>query len=69
MFQAPIGSEYLHERGRGKILVRKKPIATILQEALEGYASGRLETQVEVKRFLESFSEFPKDTATELIHN
>jgi len=69
VFQAPIGYEYAHQRGHGKILVRKEPIATILQEALEGYAAGRLETQVEAKRFLESFPEFPKDTATGLIHN
>jgi len=69
VFQAPVGYEYSHKRGHGKILVRKEPVATILQEALEGYAAGRLETQVEVKRFLESFPEFPKDTATGLIHN
>ena len=69
VFQAPVGYEYAHQRGHGKILVRKEPIAAILREALEGYAAGRLETQVEVKRFLESFPEFPKDTATGLIHN
>jgi DNA invertase Pin-like site-specific DNA recombinase len=61
-FQAPIG--YRYERssgGHGKILVRDEPNASILQEALEGYASGRFQTQVEVKRFLERQPDFPKD--------
>ncbi len=43
------------------MLVRDEPHASILQEALEGYASGRFETQVEVKRFLERQPSFPKD--------
>ncbi|WP_281823941.1 recombinase family protein [Jannaschia rubra] len=61
-FQAPIG--YRYERcngGHGKVLVRDEPNASILQEALEGYASGRFQTQVEVKRFLERQPAFPKD--------
>ncbi|MFG5384189.1 recombinase family protein [Yoonia sp. R2-816] len=61
-FQAPIG--YRYERssaGHGKVLVRDEPVAAILQEALEGYACGRFQTQVEVKRFLESQPAFPKD--------
>ncbi|MEO1611062.1 MAG: hypothetical protein AAFU55_01700 [Pseudomonadota bacterium] len=34
--------------------MRDEPRASILQEALEGYAGGRFETQAEVKRVLES---------------
>ncbi|NOE32128.1 zinc ribbon domain-containing protein [Ruegeria sp. HKCCD7318] len=45
----------------GKILVRDEPVATILAEALTGYASGRFQSQAEVKRFLDSKPEFPKD--------
>lgn len=60
-FQAPVG--YRHERagGQGKVLVRDEPLASIVQEALEGYASGRFQLQAEVKRFLESHPEYPRD--------
>ena len=44
----------------GHILVRDEPIASIIQEALEGYASGRFQLQVEVKRFFEAQPVFPK---------
>lgn len=40
--------------------MRNEPIASIVQEALEGFASGRLDSQAEVKHFLESKPEFPK---------
>lgn len=54
VFQAPIGYEYKRTAGHGNMLVRKEPYASILQEALEGYASGRFDSQVEVKRFFGS---------------
>lgn len=69
VFQAPVGYRYEKCDGHGKVLVRDEPRASILQEALEGYASGRLDTQVEVKRFLESQSEFPKDLPDGQIRN
>lgn len=43
------------------MLVRDEPLASIITQALEGYALGRLDTQAEVKRFLEAQPEFPKD--------
>ena len=49
--------------------MRDEPNASILQEALEGYASGRFETQVEVKRFLESQPHYPKDLPNGEIRN
>ena len=60
-FQAPIGYRYQRTAGHGNLLVRDEPYASILAEALEGYASGQFDTQVEVKRFLESQADFPKD--------
>jgi hypothetical protein len=42
------------------LLVRDEPIASIIQQALEGYASGLFRTQAEVKRFLEGQEDFPK---------
>ena len=61
VFQAPVGYRYQRVSGHGNMLVRDEPTAGILQEPLEGFASGRLESQSEVKRFLEAFPEFPRD--------
>ncbi len=60
-YQPPIGYVHKEVTGHGKLIVRNEPIASIIQEALEGFASGRFDTQVEVKRFFESQPEFPKD--------
>ena len=57
----PIGYKYVQSPAGGKELVRDEPYASIVGEALEGYASGRFASQVEVKRFLELQPEFPKD--------
>jgi hypothetical protein len=43
------------------MLVRDEPLASIIQEALESDASGRFQLQAEVKRFLESHPEYPRD--------
>ena len=61
VFYPPIGYRYERVSGHGKLLVRYEPLATIVQQALEAYASGRLETQSEVQRFLEDQPEWPKD--------
>ena len=61
VFQAPIGYRYEDIAGHGKMYVRNEPVASIIEEALEGFASGRFQTQVEVKRFFESQPLFPKD--------
>lgn len=60
-FAAPIGYKYQNQRAHGKILVRDGQLANVVQEALEGYASGRFDSQAEVKRFFESRQEFPKN--------
>ncbi len=57
-FACPVGYRYQRVSGRGNMLVRDEPLASIVQEALEGYASGRFQLQAEVGRFLESFPEF-----------
>ncbi len=69
VFQAPVGYRYERVSGHGKLLVRDEPNASALREALEGYASGRFETQVEVKRFLERQPSFPKDLPNGEIRN
>ncbi|WP_420722468.1 recombinase family protein [Hwanghaeella sp. LZ110] len=57
----PIGLKYVPAKGGGKVLVHDEPLASIVREALEGFASGRFQSQSEVKRFLEAQPEFPKD--------
>jgi site-specific DNA recombinase len=59
---APVGYEYQTVKGHGKVLVPKEPFASILREAFEGYAVGRFQTQAEVKRFLESHPDFPRNS-------
>ncbi len=69
-FAKPVG--YVHQKVKGhngKLLVRNEPVASVIQEALEGFASGRFDTQVEVKRFLESQPSFPKDLPDGQIRN
>lgn len=57
----PVGYKYETIKGRGKVLVPNEPLASIVREGLEGYASGRFQSQVEVKRFFEAFPEFPRN--------
>ena len=57
----PVGFKYAPYSGGGKILVHDEPHASIIRNALEGFASGQFQTQSEVVRYLESEPEFPKD--------
>ena len=59
VFAPPTGYEYRKVSGHGKLLVRDEPVASIIAQALEGFASGRFGLQVEVQRFLENQSAFP----------
>ncbi len=60
-FQAPIGYKYRRVTGRGQMLMRDEPVASIIQEVFEGYACGRYETQADVMRALQDDPLFPKD--------
>jgi site-specific DNA recombinase len=59
VFQAPAGYSYERLGGGGRLLVRHDPVAEIVKEALEGFASERFASQVEVKRFLDAQPDFP----------
>ena len=61
VFSAPLGYRYDQQPEHGKILVPHEPMASVIREALEGFASGRFETQSEVLRFFESLPHFPRD--------
>ncbi len=61
VFRAPVGYRYKRVKGRGKILLQDEPLASIVREGLEGFASGRFQTQAEVGRFFEKHPEFPRN--------
>ncbi len=65
VFKAGHGYKYEKAKaGGGKVLVRDEPLATIVQTALQGFASGRFATPADVRIFLESKEEFPKANDT-----
>lgn len=68
VFHPPLGYHYAKDKTHGKLLVRDEPVASIIQEGLEGYASGRFRSQVEVKRFFEAKPEFPKGGKSGYVH-
>ncbi|MEM1235124.1 MAG: recombinase family protein [Pseudomonadota bacterium] len=62
VFRAPVGYKHVPcKSGGGKVLVRDEPVASVVQEALQGFADGRFNSQAEVQRFLEASPHFPKD--------
>jgi site-specific DNA recombinase len=65
-FRNPIGFRFERVAGHGKLLVRDEPHASILAEAIEGYAYGRFQILSEVKRFLESQPGWPKNNRGEV---
>ncbi|EFL90225.1 site-specific recombinase [Ahrensia sp. R2A130] len=66
-FWVPTGYRYERVKGHsGKMIVRDEPHASLIQEALEGFATGRFQTQVDVKRFLEPHSIFARDNKGEI---
>ncbi len=67
VFHAPLGYKFEAKSGHGKVLVRNEPLASAIQEALEGYASGRFDSQTEVKRFLEQHDFFPRTATSDQI--
>jgi site-specific DNA recombinase len=61
IMKAPRGYKMERCPGHGKMLVRDEPLASIIQEALEGFASGRFSSVVELQAFLDYQPDFPKD--------
>ncbi len=67
VFNPPMGYKYAKVNGHsGQVLVRDEPVASVVTEALEGFASGRFATQAEVKRFLDHAVCYPKDNSGEV---
>jgi DNA invertase Pin-like site-specific DNA recombinase len=53
-FDYPPGYRYGTVTGHGRLLVRDEPKASIIKEALEGFACGRFPSQAAVQEFLQS---------------
>lgn len=53
-FYPPPGYAFATDPRHGKIIVPKEPEASVIRAALEGFASGRLPTQLDVQQFLRS---------------
>ena len=66
VFQAPVGFRFERMSGQGKVLVHDEPVASVIKEALEGYACERFSTQAEVKRFFEAQGCFPTNKGGEV---
>lgn len=64
---APTGYRYKTVKGHGKLLIPDEPLASLVKEGLEGFASGRFQTQVEVKRFFETCPDFPRNKHGQII--
>lgn len=60
-FPPPVGYEFRRVQGHGKLMVPVEPYASILREAMEGYATGRFDSLAEVMRFLASRPEWPQE--------
>ncbi len=69
VFQAPVGYKYHAVKGQGRMLMPHEPAASVVREALEGYASGRFENQADVMRWLHDNPLFPKDSTGIVRHN
>ncbi len=68
-FNAPAGFTYEKVKGRGRMLVHSEPVASIVTEMIEGFASGRFQTKRECKFFLESAPQYPKTASGKLGNN
>jgi site-specific DNA recombinase len=61
IMKAPRGYRMEKCRGHGKMLVRDEPVASIIQEGLEGFAYDRFSSVVELQNFFQLQAAFPKD--------
>ncbi|GAA6210951.1 recombinase family protein [Hyphomicrobiales bacterium 4NK60-0047b] len=66
VFPAPLGYHFERQPGNGRVLVRSEPLASIIAEGLEGYATGRFQSRSELKRFYENQPHFPKSKKGEV---
>ena len=51
-FKCPVGYRFERVSGRGRMLRRHEPVASVIEEALDGFSTGRFKLQADVVRFL-----------------
>ena len=68
-FIAPVGFQYVKIKGGNKKFTKDEPVANIIAEMMEGFASGRFQTKRECKYFLEATPEFPKTASGRIGNN
>ncbi len=61
IMKAPRGYKMQKRHGHGKVMVRDEPVASIIQEGLEGFALDRFSSPVELQAFFEYQPDFPRD--------
>ena len=59
-FHVPPGFKYVFERYQGKVVRIHEDVGPVVKEAIEGFASGRFERQVDVQEFLQDQPNFPR---------
>ena len=69
VFCAPVGYRYGKASGHaGKVLLRDEPVASVVIEALEGFANLTFGNAADVHRFLEAHPLFPKSRKGKVPH-
>lgn len=58
-FKAPIGYRMTKHAEHGRILVPDEPLASVMRDIYQGYASGRFSNQSEIMRYLEDHPAWP----------
>ncbi len=61
VFHQPVGYKFEHRAGHGKLLVPNEPVATVIRQALEGFACGRFGSLTEVANFMGTHRHFPAE--------
>ena len=59
-FRAPIGYKFQRIAGHGNMLVPDEPVASLIKEIFEGYASGRFAGPAEIMRYLGNHPVWPR---------
>lgn len=68
LFNQPVGYKFQKASDGGKIITPDEPNASIIREALEGYANGRFDTGADVRRFLSGHPSIMGSRKTPLSH-
>ena len=63
VFPPPLGYRFSRVDGHGKMIIRDEPNASIVTEALQGFADGRFQSPMEVLRFMERHPTIPRQAS------